>query len=280
MGRTIVITGASDGIGAAAAERLHRSGETVVIIGRSEAKTRAVASKLSVDYFLADFAELAQVRTLAERLLEKYPRIDVLANNAGGIMGEQRAVTVDGFEKTFQVNHLAPFLLTTLLIDRLVESKASVLNTSSVGNKLFARFDIEDLQAERGYRFNVAYGNAKLANILFTKELHRRYHDAGISTAAFHPGNVASNFGGDSGVRMLDLLYKTPLKNLVLVGTERGSDELVWLASATPGRDWVEGEYYSNHKISKASKLAYDPALALELWDRSLAMIATTRGTS
>jgi NAD(P)-dependent dehydrogenase (short-subunit alcohol dehydrogenase family) len=272
-GRTIVITGASDGLGAAAAERLTRSGEKVVVVGRSPQKTVAVATPLNADYFVADFADLAQVRDLAAQLLERYPRIDVLANNAGGIMSAQRETTVDGHEKTFQVNHLAPFLLTTLLLDRLIESRASVINTSSVGNRLFGHIDIADLDHERGYRSQKAYGDAKLANILFTKELHRRYHSAGISTAAFHPGPVASNFGAESGDRLLRFVYQTPLKNIALIGPEQGSDQLVWLASATPGTDWTSGEYYARHKPGRPNKQARDTALAEQLWDRSLDMV-------
>ena len=272
-GATIVITGASDGIGAAAAARLHRSGENVVVVGRSPQKTAAVAARLGTDHFVADFTELSQVRGLAKQLLDRYPRIDVLANNAGGFMG-RREVTVDGHEKTFQVNHLAPFLLTTLLLDRLIESNAAVLNTSSVGNRLFGRVDIDDLDAERGYRAAKAYGDAKLENILFTRELHRRYHSAGIATAAFHPGNVASNFGSESRAWWIRAAYRTPIKHLALIGPERGSDELVWLASSTPGSDWMSGEYYINHKIARANRRAYDPVLARELWDRSQQMVS------
>ncbi len=271
--RTIVITGASDGIGAAAAARLSRSGENVVVVGRSEAKTTAVAAQLGADHFVADFADLSQVRALGKQLLDTYPRIDVLANNAGGFMGH-REVTVDGHEKTFQVNHLAPFLLTTLLLDRLAESGATVLNTSSIGNKLFGRVDIDDLDAEHGYRASKAYGDAKLENILFTKELHRGYHGAGISTAAFHPGNVASNFGSEAQDWWIRAAYRTPIKHLALIGPGRGSDELVWLASATPGLDWVSGEYYVNHKVARANPRAYDPVLARQLWDRSLEMVS------
>jgi len=276
-GRTIVITGASDGIGAAAAARLSRSGEHVVVVGRSEQKTAAVGSELGADHFVSDFADLSQVRSLAEQLLQRYQRIDVLANNVGAFMG-RREVTVDGHEKTFQVNHLAPFLLTTLLLDRLIESSATVLNTSSVGNKLFGHVDIDDLDAEHGYRASKAYGDAKLENILFTKELHRRYHHEGISTAAFHPGNVASNFGGEARAWWIRAAYRTPIKHLALVGPERGSDELVWLASSTPGKDWVSGEYYVNHRIGRANRRAYDADLARELWDRSLAMVTTQGG--
>jgi NAD(P)-dependent dehydrogenase (short-subunit alcohol dehydrogenase family) len=274
-GRTIVITGASDGVGAAAAKRLSRSGERVVVVGRSPQKTKAVADAIGADHLLADFTELEQVRVLAAELLTRYARIDVLANNAGGMMGP-REVTTDGHEKTFQVNHLAPFLLTTLLLERLVESRASVLNTSSVGNKLFGHLEIDDLDATRGYRASKAYGDAKLANILFARELHHRYHSSGLSTAAFHPGPVASNFGSESGSRVMRLVYHTPLRNIALVTPEQGSDLLVWLASATPGEDWTSGEYYSGHSVAKANEQAYDAELARELWDRSAAMIATT----
>lgn len=276
--RTIIITGASDGVGAAAARRLARSGENVVVVGRSPTKTEAVATSLGADHFVADFADLGQVRDLAATLLERYPRIDVLANNAGGIMGETRTETVDGHEKTFQVNHLAPFLLTTLLLERLIESRATVLNTSSVGNRLFGHIDIDDLDHRSGYRAQKAYGDAKLANILFTKELHRRHHSAGISTAAFHPGSVASNFGEESTMGSLRMVYRSALKNLLLMGPERGSDELVWLASAVPGTEWISGEYYANHRIGHPNKQAADPVLAEQLWERSLDMIALPIG--
>lgn len=270
-GRTIVITGASDGVGAAAARRLSRSGEQVVVVGRSPGKTAAVADALGADSFVADFADLAQVRELATRLLAAYPRIDVLANNAGGMMNS-RETTVDGFEKTLQVNHLAPLLLTTLLIDRLVESKATVLNTSSVGNRM-ARVDFDDLDAVQRQHGALAYSSSKLANILFTRELHRRYHGAGISTAAFHPGPVASNFSAEVNNPLFGVLYRTPLRHVFLIGTEQGSDELVWLASATPGVDWQSGEYYVKHKIGRVNKLADDAGLAERLWDRSLELV-------
>src|ERR1700761_5647205 len=146
MTKVIIITGASDGIGAAAADQLVRKGHQVAIVGRSPSKTKAVASRLSIDSYLADFTDLGQVRTLAATLAARYPTIDVLENNAGGIFGT-REVTTDGHEKTFQVNHLAPFLLTSLLLPTLIRSKASVLNTSSTANKNFGKLDIDDLDA-------------------------------------------------------------------------------------------------------------------------------------
>lgn len=134
----------SDGIGAAAARTLTAKGEKVVIVGRSAAKTAAVAQALNAPYHVADFADLAQVRDLAGKLQAAYPRIDVLANNAGGIMGT-RELTVDGFEKTFQVNHLAQFLLTSLLMPTLIASNAKVLQTASVAAQRYGRIDIDDL---------------------------------------------------------------------------------------------------------------------------------------
>ncbi|MCC3265090.1 SDR family NAD(P)-dependent oxidoreductase [Arthrobacter gengyunqii] len=273
--RTIVITGASDGIGAAAARTLHSLGDRVVVVGRSPEKTAAVAKEIGADYLLADYARLDDVRTLAGRLLERYPRIDVLVNNAGGIMG-RREETVDGHEKTLQVNHLAPFLLTNLLMERLLDSGASVINTSSVANSLFAHFDIDDLEARRKYSPNRAYGNAKLANILFTRELDARYRAQGISTAAFHPGGVATSFASES-TSMMRVMYRTVL-NRFLISPEQGAQTLVWLATAAPGQDWQPGKYYYKCKISTANKDAYDAALSARLWEESSRMVGLAAG--
>lgn len=270
MTRTIVITGASDGIGAAAARTLAQQGHQIVVVGRSEAKTQAVARDIGADHLLADFTELAQVRTLAATLAERYPRIDVLANNAGGIMGA-REVTVDGHEKTFQVNHLAPFLLTTLLMDVLVASQATVINTSSAAHRLMAKFDVADLDGERRYSSQAAYGNAKLANILFTKELQKRHGGKGINTAAFHPGVVGSNFSAESA-GFLKMAYS--VMNRFMLTPSQGAETLVWLASTEPGVVWTPGEYYVKRKEAKTSAHAQDVGLARELWERSEAMVA------
>jgi NAD(P)-dependent dehydrogenase (short-subunit alcohol dehydrogenase family) len=176
MTKTIIITGASDGNGAAAARQLSAKGEHIVVVGRSPKKTEAIAKELKSPYHAADFTDLAQVRRLANELLSTYPRIDVLANNAGGLFENEK--TSDGFEKTFQINYLAWFLLTNLLMDRLVESKAKIIQTSSIGAKVFGHIKLEDFP----YRFRTPlwkYGDTKLANILFTNELHRRYFTQG-----------------------------------------------------------------------------------------------------
>lgn len=267
MPRTIVITGASDGIGAAAARQLHDIGEDVVVVGRNPDKTRRVADALGVRSFVADFSDLAQVRELAASLAAEFPRIDVLANNAGGIFAE-RALTTDGFEVTFQVNHLAPFLLTNLLRETLIASRASVIQTSSAAARLFSRFDIDDLQGERRYSASAAYGNAKLANVLFTKELNRRFGDAGLSAVAYHPGVIASSFGSTSSGSW-KFLYGGALAERFLPSTDVGGARLTWLALGKPGVDWQPGGFYANNKPAKTHRRADDPALARLLWDRS-----------
>jgi NAD(P)-dependent dehydrogenase (short-subunit alcohol dehydrogenase family) len=269
--QTIVITGASDGIGAAAARQLSAQGERVVLVGRSRAKTAAVAGELGAPYHLADYADLGQVRALAAELRASYPRIDVLANNAGGIMGD-RVLTKDGFELTFQVNHLAGFLLTHLLMPALIAGRARVVQTSSIAAQRYGHLDLDDLQNERGYAPQRAYGNAKLENILFTRELHRRYHDQGLSAAAFHPGIVATGFASDT-THVMRRIYHSPLKHLVTISPERGALTLVWLAQGTPGRTWQSGGYYAKNKPARTSAQARDPRLAEQLWDRSAALL-------
>jgi NAD(P)-dependent dehydrogenase (short-subunit alcohol dehydrogenase family) len=272
--RTIIITGASDGIGAAAARQLRRAGENVVVVGRSEGKTKAVAAELDSDWFVADFADLSQVRALARDLLVRYPRIDVLANNAGG-MTSRGEFTVDGHEKTLQVNYLAPFLLTTLVLDRLVESGAAVINTSSSSHKLAGRVSVDDLLST-GRRPSRAYALSKLAVNLFSVELHRRYGGFGLCSAAQHPGYVNSNFGRSSGSRFLMFMQHTPVA-LMTPSAERGCRQLVWLACSVAGVDWKSGEYYSGHKLASAHRQTYDPVLARELWDRSLDTVRGSR---
>ncbi len=269
--RTIVITGASDGIGAASVRQLQGAGERVVVVGRDRDKTRRVAEPLGAPWHLADYSDLSQVRDLAATLLESYPRIDVLANNAGGIFGERRT-TSDGYELTFQVNHLGGFLLTNLLLPRLRRDGASVIQTSSVAAHRFARFDIDDLQAERRYSASRAYGNGKLANVLFTKELHRRFGDDGVHAVAFHPGAVATGFAGASNGPWR-FMYTNPITRRLLVPVDVGGSRLTWLALGKPGVDWEPGQYYANNRIARTSAVADDPGIAKMLWERSAEMV-------
>lgn len=267
-GKTIIITGASDGIGKAAARILKTSGAEVVIIGRSAEKTRKAGEELGVKYYVADFTKLSEVRRLGAELKSAYPHIDYLFNNAGGGYGK-REVTADGYEKTFQINHLSHFLLTYLLLDNLLESRAVIVNTSSIGNTM-NRLELTDLNLEKRYNCRMAYGNAKLENILFAKEFDRRYGSKGVSMAAFHPGNVATNFGADSP-GMMHTIYHTAFgrKLMRLITPEEGAANLVWFTENAPGTVWKSGEYYKDRKVGKAHKLAYDPAVARGLWEES-----------
>ena len=269
--RTILVTGASDGIGAAAARRLAAGGHQVILVGRSARKTAAVAADLGAPFHVADFAELAQVRALAEAVRADHPRIDVLANNAGGMWGP-RTLTADGFEMTFQVNQLAPFLLTKLLLPTLVDGSAIVVQTASRVARMAGPLDLDDLQLERGYSPNGAYAKSKLANILFTRELHRRYHDRGIAAVAFHPGALATNFAADA-TGVIHAVYHSPLRRVVLGPPDRGGAALAWLATGEPGTTWQPGGYYERNRLASTNKQADDAALASGLWERCAELV-------
>lgn len=271
--RTIVITGASDGIGAAAARSLVARGHRVVIVGRSATKTEAVARELGTPWYLVDFARLDSVRELAARLRTDVGRIDVLVNNAGGVFGPDRVETEDGHEMTFQVDYLAPFLLTNLLLDRLVEARGCVISTSSVANRLFGHVDIDDLDMSAGaFDARRAYGTAKLEQILFTKELDRRYGPQHLSTAAFHPGVIGSSFASSRG-SALGWIYQNPLSRRFLGSPDAGADTLVWLVENLPGKGCPSGGYFARRKPVRPARQAEDPELATRLWDRSAAML-------
>ena len=269
--RVVVITGGSDGIGAAAARVLARRGDRIVLVGRSPGKTRSVAAEIGAESHVADFASLDQVRELAAGLVRQHPRVDVLVNNAGLIAGAQRTVTDDGHELTFQVNHLAPFLLTVLLRGPLSAARASVITTSSrAGTARDARVNPADLDMADGYDGLRAYKASKLANVLFTRELARRWQPLGVSAAAMHPGMVRSQWGR-SGPVAVRAVMNSPLR-LALRSPERGADTIVWLATTVPGQGWRSGGYFANRKPATPSPLAENTHLAERLWDRSISM--------
>jgi NAD(P)-dependent dehydrogenase (short-subunit alcohol dehydrogenase family) len=271
---TIVITGASDGIGAAAARQLADSGHRLLLVGRSADKIRAVAEETGAEALTADFARLDDVRQLAARIddLLGDDGLDVLANNAGGIFGD-RTPTVDGHEKTIQVNHLAPFLLTNLLLPRLLRNRGAVINTSSVGHRLFGHLDVDDLDNERRFSANKAYGDAKLANVLFAKSLHTRFHAEGLSAVAFHPGTVRTNFAADSS-SVMRIVYRSFLGRLILTGVEEGGSILRWFIEGTPDETWFSGAYYDERTLSnRVNPQVDDPALAEALWRRSAELV-------
>lgn len=272
--KTIVITGASDGIGAAAARQLADEDHRLILVGRSAEKTRAVAVETGATHFTADFTVLDEVRELAAQISAEVGEggIDVLANNAGGIFGDQTP-TVDGFEKTLQVNHLAPFLLTNLLLPALLRSNAAVINTSSIAHRLFGHIDLDDLDNRRKYSANKAYGDAKLANVLFTKSLHTKFHAEGLSAVAFHPGAVSTNFASESS-SIMRLAYRTPLKHLFLISAEKGGGNLRWFIDGTPDETWFSGAYYDERVLSnRVNPQTDDAALAEALWQRSAELV-------
>jgi len=266
--KTIIITGGSLGIGAAAARALRERGATVAITGRSP-ETGRLAKEIGADAFFADYAKLNDIRALAGQLLAKYPRIDVLANNVGGVIGT-RQLTVDGHEKTLQVNHLGGFLLTMLLRERLEASGGVVINTSSSAHRM-GRIDLAGLESSHGYNAWRAYGSSKLMNILHAAEINRRFR--GVHGVSFHPGVVATGFARE-GVRSMRFLYESFLK-WFMIAPAKGADTLVWLATSMPERDWTPGGYYVKRKPAAKSQQASDAALSRELWDWSERAVMT-----
>lgn len=268
VGRTVVITGSSSGIGRAAAVRLAGLGATVAVVGRHEERTRAAAAEVGGTAYLVDFARLASVRELAERLLADLPEIHVLANNAGGIGA--REDTPDGFDATFQQNHLAGFLLTNLLLPRIRETAATapagsvrVIQTSSSANR-FGRIRFDDLDTRKGpwLRGIRAYGRSKLANILFTRELARRTIRENISAYAFHPGLVNTNFGQGGAMQ-------ATMTRFTAISPEKGAEPLVRLAS-TAGVPAPSGNYFDRLKApGKTQNQADDKGVQKALWSAS-----------
>lgn len=266
--KTIIITGGSSGIGAAAARTLRQRGAQVVITGRSD-QTKKLAEEIGCAYFLVDYTRFASVRDFARQLLAQYPRIDVLVNNVGGIIGERR-LTEDGYETTLQVNHLSGFLLTNLLQERLQASKAIVINTSSMANTV-GRIKFDDLQNEKNYKAMSAYGAAKLMNILHAMELNRRFK--GVWAASFHPGVVETGFAREGG-GLVRWMYEGLIGRFFMISPEKGADTLVWLITTQPGKDWQDGEYYYKRKPGRKNAQA-TPEVAAQLWDASEKLLQT-----
>ncbi len=263
-----IITGASSGIGAAAALELTRRGKQVLITGRSPEKLRDVhralrsAAPAGTDVpepLVADLSGLAAVRDLAERLLDRCPRIDLLVNNAA-VQPSKRRQSADGFELGLAVNHLAPFLLTNLLAARLVADGGRVVTTASSSHTK-GSFDFADLQLTQGWNGSLSYGRSKLANIWFTTELQRR---TPLAASCFHPGAIRTDINRDSPfVRVVK-----PFERFLLGTPEKGADTLVWLATAAEGAA-PSAVYYADRAPAATSSLADDRGLAAQLWDVS-----------
>jgi retinol dehydrogenase-14 len=273
-GKTVLVTGATGGIGRATAAGLATLGARVGIVGRDASRSEAAAQQLravggQVDVFVADVASQDEVRRLADEVLAAYPRLDVLVNNVGGYWAT-RHTSVDGLEHTFAVNHLAPFLLTNLLLDRLRASAPARVVTVSSGAQALGNIDFDDLQGERDYSGQRAYNQSKLANVMFTYELARRLAGSGVTANVLHPGVVRTNFGREDSKGWMKLML--PVIRPFMKSPERGAATSVYLASSAEV-DGVTGRYFANSKPRTSSKASQDTASAARLWDVSAELV-------
>lgn len=275
--KTVLITGATNGIGKAAALEISKQGATLVIIGRDQTKTETVVNELrstsgnnNVDYLLADLSSQASIRKLADDFKAKYSKLEVLINNAGGVF-DKRQTTVDGLEYTFAFNHLAYFLLTHLLLDVLKASAPSrIINVSSSAEG-FGKIDFDDLQSEKKYSGFPVYSTSKLANVMFTYELAKRLQGTGVTANALHPGRVKTGFGDNSQTPMMRLLMAA-IKNLGALTPEQGADTVVYLATS-PEVETITGKYFDKRKEKKTNPQSYDDSANKRLWDESARLV-------
>jgi NAD(P)-dependent dehydrogenase (short-subunit alcohol dehydrogenase family) len=277
-GKTCVITGATSGIGLAAAEALAAKGASLALVGRDRARgeaalarVRAAAPGVRAPMHYADLLSMAEVRRLGAELQAACPRIDVLVNNAGALF-QEREVTGDGLERTFALNHVTYFLLTRLLRDRLAASApARVVSVASRAHERAAGLDFDDLNLERGYTGWKAYARSKLANILFTRELVRRLAGTGVTANCLHPGFVASRFGDNN--RGLFRWGIALAKRLTAISEERGAETVVYLAS-DPAVGQATGGYFVQSGPATPSAAAQDDEAARRLWEISAKLVA------
>ncbi|MDE2819521.1 MAG: SDR family oxidoreductase [Chloroflexota bacterium] len=275
-GKRVLITGATNGIGKAAALELAKMGANVVIVGRNEAKTRAVLSQLIADsgndnlhMLLADLSSMDETRRAAAEYLEKHQRLDVLLNNAGAVFSEFQA-SVDGYEMTFALNHLSYYLLALLLVDTLKNTarehgEARIINVSSSAHQS-ASLRLDNLRDHTGHSMMSSYGASKLMNVLFTYELARRLQGAGVTVNAVHPGLVATGFGHN--MRGIWVPIIKILQRLIAISPEKGAETLVYLASSKEAAG-ITGKYWDRKQQKESSASSYDRELQKQLWDFS-----------
>lgn len=280
-GKAALVTGGTGGIGKATAIGLSALGARVGITGRDLGRAEAAAADIvrqtgnpSVDVFVADMSSQAEVRRLAAEVVERYPRIDVLVNNVGGFWAH-RHVTADGLEHTFALNHLAPFLLTNLLLERLEASAPSRVVTVSSGAQATGRIDFDDLQGARDYSGQRAYNQSKLANVMFTYELARRLQGSGVTATVLHPGVTRTDFGAEDQVRFFEVMG--PVARPFMKRPARGAETPIYLASSAEV-EGVSGRYFANRKPKRSNRASYDTAAAARLWKVSADLVGLGGG--
>lgn len=269
VGKSVLITGGTGGIGKATAIGLAALGARVAITGRDLRRAASVAAEIQgttgnpeVTPFAADLSSQVAVRGLAAAVLDAYPRLDVLVNNVGGSWAT-RHVTADGLERTFAVNHLAAFLLTNLLLERLKASAPARVVTVSSAAQSTGAIDFDDLQSERDYSERKAYPQAKLASVMFTYELARQLQGTGVTANVLHPGVVNTAFGAEDP----GLIFKAlvPFMRPFMKSPAKGAATSIFLASS-PEVEGVSGQYFANGSARPSSPASYDVAAATRLW--------------
>ena len=268
-GKTVLITGGTGGIGRATAIRLASMGARVGIVGRNLGRAQRAAAEICsesgnavVDAFGADMSSQVEVRQLASDILAAYPRLDVLINNVGGFWSH-RHVTADGLERTFALNHLAPFLLTSLLLDRLIASAPARIVTVSSSAQSMGTIAFDDLMGERKYSGQQAYNQSKLANVMFTYELARRLTGTGVTATAVHPGMTNTSFSAEDPSRVFAPLVM--VMRPFMKKPARAADTPVYLASS-PAADGLTGQFFAGREPKKSNKSSYDAGMTARLW--------------
>jgi NAD(P)-dependent dehydrogenase (short-subunit alcohol dehydrogenase family) len=278
-GKAVLITGGTGGIGRATAVGLSALGARVGITGRDRTRAEAAAAAITdasgnraVDVFVADLSSQEEIRRMAAEVLAAYPRLDVLINNVGGFWAHRHA-TADGLERTFALNHLAPFLLTSLLLERLTASAPARIVTVSSGAQSLGTIDFDDLMGEPAYSGQRAYNQSKLANVLFTYELARRIDGSGVTATVLHPGMTSTAFGAEDTARgwgpliaVMRRFMRTPA---------RGAETSVYLASS-PEVEGVSGRYFADRTVKRSHPTSYDTATSARLWQVSTDLVGGT----
>ena len=276
IGKRILITGATNGIGKQAALELAKMGAEIVIVGRDEIKTRKVSVDIktvsgnqNVDLLVADLSSIEEVRRIADEYRAKYGRLDVLLNNAGAVFSAYQE-SADGYEMTFALNHISYYLLTNLLLDIVKltaheHGEARIINVSSSAHRN-ARLQLDNLREQSGYSFMNSYGASKLMNVLFTYELARRLENTAVTVNAVHPGLVDTGFGHNTG-RLWSAMIKVAQK-LFAISPQKGAETLVYLASSSEVAG-ISGKYWNEKQQKRSSDISYDREQQTKLWEFS-----------